>query len=92
MPGSEDTSMPAKGGPVFHTPMKVDVLVIIMSQKSLDLSILSQTPSIITEEHLALINELLSKAAQKKEEWEVIMCLCMYVCEACNGLVKFYLL
>ena len=70
MPGTEDTSTPSKG-PVFHTPLKADVSSIIMSDKSLDLSILSQSPSIVTEDHLALINDLLEKATKKKEEWEV---------------------
>ena len=88
--GTEDTSVPSKG-PVFHTPMKVDISSIIMSEKTLDLSILSQTPSIVTNEHLALINDLLDKAT-KKEEWEVSMCVCMYESEACPRLVKFDML
>ena len=70
MLGTEDASTPSKG-PMFHTPIKADVSLIIMSDKSLDLSILSQTPSIVTEDHLALINDLLEKASKKKDEWEV---------------------
>ena len=70
MPGTEDTSTPTKG-PMFHTPLKANVSSIIMSDKSLDLSILSQTLSIVTNDHLALINDLLEKASKKKEEWEV---------------------
>ena len=37
-----------------------------MSDKSLDLSILSQTPSIVTDDHLALINYLLEKGQQEE--------------------------
>ena len=42
-----------------------------MSDKSLDLSMLSQTLSIVTKDHIALINDLLGKASKNKEEWEV---------------------
>ena len=73
MPGTEKMSTPAKSGPVFNMPVKVDVSSIIMSDKSLDLSILEKSPLIVTDEHLALIDELLKKAKEKKAEWEVCM-------------------
>ena len=71
MPGSDDTSTPK--GPVFQTPKKVELSSILMNETSLDLSILETSPSIITEEHLHLIDHLIKKAAEKKVEWEVCM-------------------
>lgn len=51
----------------------------MMSEKSLDVSILDRSPQIITDEHLTFINDLIKKAEQMKSEWEVIKYMIFFI-------------
>lgn len=70
MPGLESASTPR--GPLFLTPTKPDAPLILMTQSTLDISLLDSSPAIVTDKHLNQINELIKKVEQKKLGWEVM--------------------